>query len=44
MSQKVLIGFHKLPDEYEKELDTFMKSINLNTGSLDIMKTKEDNI
>lgn len=32
---------YKLPQEYEEELDVFMKSINLNTGSLDIMKTKE---
>lgn len=32
---------YKLPQKYEEELDVFMKSINLNTGSLDIMKTKK---
>lgn len=32
---------YKLPEEYEEELDAFMKLINLNTGSLDIMRTKE---
>ena len=32
---------YKLPEEYEKELDAFMKKIKLNTGSLDIMKTKD---
>ncbi len=31
---------YKLPEEYETLLDAFMRSINLNTGSLDIMKTK----
>src|SRR5690606_30976121 len=31
---------YKLPQEYEESIDAFMKSINLNTGSLDIMKTK----
>ncbi|CAL2081060.1 hypothetical protein [Tenacibaculum sp. 190524A02b] len=33
---------YKLPEEYEQSLDAFMKSINLNTGSLDIMKTKDN--
>jgi hypothetical protein len=32
---------YKFPEEYEKKIDAFMKSINLNTGSLDIMRTKE---
>lgn len=31
---------YQLPEAYERELDAFMKSINLNTGSLDIIKTK----
>jgi len=31
---------YQLPKEYERLLDAFMKSINLNTGSLDIIKTK----
>lgn len=32
---------YKLPQEYETSLRAFMKSINLNTGSLDIIKTKK---
>lgn len=33
---------YQLPKVYEESLDAFMRSIDLNTGSLDIMKTKED--
>lgn len=33
---------YQLPKEYEKQLDSFMKSINLNTGSFDIIKTIDE--
>ena len=33
---------YQLPKEFEVQLDSFMKSINLNTGSLDILKTKNN--
>lgn len=33
---------YQLPKEFEIQLDSFMRSINLNTGSLDILKTKDN--
>ncbi len=33
---------YQLPSHYEKKLNQFMKHISLNTGSLDILKTKDD--
>ena len=33
---------YQLPKEFEVQLDSFMKSINLNTGSMDILKTKNN--
>lgn len=32
---------YQLPPEYEAQLDDFMRSINLNTGSLDVIKTQD---
>lgn len=32
---------YKLPKVFEEQLDSFMRHINLNTGSIDVMKTKK---